>query len=177
MGKRVLTDVSKHPNATRESSRGFSGQRSEGICRNGRTFLQSKCEKWLKHEKVWNFPHAHMHTPYNSKGDHFITAFKMNMCEWVLREIMSKCDFKSNRTRLRKIAWGGSTLPGDDLILTGGPATEKNRDQLETTVNICISSEAQGVWLTVRSGLSSHQLKKWVKKTYTQRSLLDDGCN
>lgn len=32
---------------------------------------------------------------------------------------------KNNRTKLGKTARGGSTIPGDDVILTGGPATEK----------------------------------------------------
>lgn len=148
-----------------ESSRGFKVLR--GSAEIGRTFLQYKCKKWIKHEKVWNVPRAHMHTAYNSKGDHFLTATKMNMRKWMVCGTMSKFDFIiSDRTTSRKVAWGGSTLPGDDLILTGGPATEKNRDWLETTVNICISSEAPGVWLTLRSGLSSHQFKKWVKETH-----------
>lgn len=46
---------------------------------------------------------------------------------------------------------------------------QKNRDQLlETPGNICISIEAQGVWLTVQSGFYSHRFKKWVKKTHMQ---------
>lgn len=55
---------------------------------------------------------------------------------------------------------------------------QKDRDQLlETTVNICISIETQGAWLTVKSAFYGHRLKKWVKKTHMQWSLLDDGCN
>lgn len=150
-----------------ESSWGFNVLR--GSAAEDRS-SNTSVEKWIKHDKVWNVPRSHMHTAYNSEGDHFITAAKMNMCEWTVCETMSKIDFISGRSTLRKIAWGGSTLPGDDLILTGGPATEKNRDWLEETINICISSEAPGVWLTVRSGLSSHQPKKRVKKTHMQRS-------
>lgn len=66
-------------------------------------FLQSKCEKWLKHEKVQKLAHAHMHTPHTSKDDRFITAVEMILCEWTVCEIMSKIDFKSNRTTLLRL--------------------------------------------------------------------------
>lgn len=104
-----------------------SGCRAEGVlARIGSIFSKPKCDKWRKWWKGLKLSHTLTCAPplptfHNPTSDLLITVHKMNTCEWrvvnVNQHIMTACN----------IAWGGSTLPGDELILTGGPATQKQR--------------------------------------------------